>query len=77
MPVRAATASIEFRALQQFVKWAVSEDEIATSSMARTRAPLVPDEPPNILTPEDLRRLLARVRVRHSQRGETRPSSAC
>ena len=57
--VRAATASIEFRALQQFFKWAVSEDEITTSPMARMRAPLVPDEPPNILTPDDLRRLLA------------------
>jgi site-specific recombinase XerD len=57
--VKPATASIEFRALQQFFKWAVSDDEIATSPMARMRVPIVPEEPPNVLTEAELRRLLA------------------
>ena len=36
--VKAATVSVQFRALQQFWRWAVSEDEVGSSPMERLRA---------------------------------------
>lgn len=56
--VKAATVSVQFRALQQFFKWAVAEEELTSSPMAKMRPPIVPDEPPAILTPEKLRKVL-------------------
>jgi site-specific recombinase XerC len=56
--VRPATASIRYRSLQQFFKWCVSEDEIAGSPMERMRAPIVPEEPPAVLTLDQLKKLL-------------------
>jgi site-specific recombinase XerD len=56
--VKPATASIRYRALQQFFKWAVSEDEIAVSPMARMSPPIIPEEPPAVLADEQLKRLL-------------------
>jgi site-specific recombinase XerD len=43
--VKPTTLSVEFRALQQFWKWAVDEDEIDRSPMERMKAPRVPDSP--------------------------------
>lgn len=57
-PVKPATASVRFRALQQFFKWAVDEGEITVSPMARMRPPIVPEEPPPILDEKALTRLL-------------------
>ena len=57
--VKPATASIRFRALQQFFKWAVDEDEIASSPMAKMAGPLIPEQPPAVLTAEHVRLLLA------------------
>jgi site-specific recombinase XerD len=56
--VKAATVSVQFRALQQFWRWAVSEDEVAASPMERLRAPIVPEEPPAVLSDDQIRRLL-------------------
>jgi site-specific recombinase XerC len=39
--VKAATVSVQFRALQQFCKWAVEEGEVTSSPMSRIRAPIV------------------------------------
>jgi site-specific recombinase XerD len=53
-----ATASIRYRALQQFFKWAVEEGEIDVSPVAKMKPPHIPEEPPPIVTTEDLTRLL-------------------
>jgi site-specific recombinase XerD len=55
---RPATLSLAFRSLQPFFGWAVSEDEIDHSPMARMVAPIVPEEPPAILRETDVRALL-------------------
>jgi site-specific recombinase XerD len=55
----ASTASNRFRALQQFFKFLVEEDEIHESPMLRMRAPQVPEQPVAVLTEDDLRKLLA------------------
>lgn len=52
------TASVRFRSLQQFFKWALEEDEIAASPMERMRPPIVPEVPVPIVSDDDLRRLL-------------------
>lgn len=53
-----STASIRYRALQQFFKWAVDEGEIPVSPMAKMRPPIVPDTPPPVVSDADLTRLL-------------------
>ena len=55
---RPATMSLAYRSLQPFFRWAVEEDEIASSPMARMTPPIVPEEPPPVLREEDLVRLL-------------------
>jgi site-specific recombinase XerD len=53
------TALNRYRGLQAFFKWAVAEGELAaTSPMAGMNPPQIPDEPPPVLTDEELRRLL-------------------
>jgi site-specific recombinase XerD len=52
------TASVRFRALQQFFKWLDEEGEIKGSPMARMKPPRVPENPPPVLRDEELRRLL-------------------
>jgi site-specific recombinase XerD len=56
--VRPTTLSVEFRALQQFFKWAVDEDEIDRSPMERMKAPKVPDAPVPVVSIDDFRKLL-------------------
>jgi len=53
------TAAHRFRALQQFFKWAIGEGLISASPMERMRQPKVVEQPPAILTDEQLRALLA------------------
>lgn len=53
-----ATASNRYRALASFFKWCSEEGEIATSPMASMTPPKVSEEPPPVLTEEELRRLL-------------------
>ena len=50
--------SIAYRCLQAFWKWAVSEDEVRESPMARMTPPIVPEEPPPILRPEQIKAIL-------------------
>ena len=52
------TASNRFRGLQQFFKWCVEEGEIRESPMMRMKPPIVPEEPPPVLSDEDVRWLL-------------------
>ena len=56
--LRPASVSVEFRALQQFWKWALDEGEATGSPLARMRPPHVPEEPPAVLSDDALRRLL-------------------
>jgi site-specific recombinase XerD len=55
---RPLTALNRYRGLQAFFKWAVAEDELDASPMAGMNPPQIPDEPPSVLTDEELRRLL-------------------
>jgi site-specific recombinase XerC len=52
------TALNRYRGLQAFFKWAVAEGELHTSPMAGMNPPQIPDEPPPVLTDDELRRLL-------------------
>jgi site-specific recombinase XerD len=56
--VKPTTMSVEFRALQQFWKWCVDEEEIDRSPMERMKAPNVPQQPVPVVGLDDLRRLL-------------------
>ena len=53
------TASVRFRALQQFFRWLVEEGELTASPMARMRPPKLPEEPPTVMSDKELRALLA------------------
>lgn len=54
-----ASVANRYRSLQQFFKWLAGEGEIKTSPMANMRPPTVPEQPPQILRPEELKALLA------------------
>jgi site-specific recombinase XerD len=54
-----ASVANRYRSLQQFFKWLASEGEIRQSPMANMKPPTVPEEPPTILRPEELKALLA------------------
>jgi site-specific recombinase XerD len=56
---RPATIAQRFRSLQQFFKWLASEGEIKISPMANMKPPHVPEEPPPVITEDEMRRLLA------------------
>ncbi|MHB8891187.1 MAG: tyrosine-type recombinase/integrase [Candidatus Limnocylindrales bacterium] len=53
-----ATAHNRYAGLQAFFRWAVEEELIETSPMARMRPPKVPEQPPAILREPELRALL-------------------
>lgn len=55
----AATVSQVYRALQQWMRWMVREEEIDADPMATMDPPLVPEQPVPILTDDQLRALLA------------------
>jgi integrase/recombinase XerC len=55
----AGTASVRFRALQQWFTWMVDEEEIPSSPMARMRPPVVPEQPPPVLDIDEVQALLA------------------
>jgi len=56
--VRPTTQALEFRALQQFWKWALEEEEIERSPMERMKVPKVPDSPVPVVSVEDFKKLL-------------------
>ncbi len=56
--VAPATLSIEFRALQQFWRWAAEEDEIDRSPMEKMKAPRVPDKPVPLVANADFLKIL-------------------
>jgi site-specific recombinase XerD len=56
--LKPATVSQRFRSLQQFFKWLREEGEIVESPMIHMRPPSIPETPPPVLRPEELRSLL-------------------
>jgi site-specific recombinase XerD len=52
------TASVRYRCLQQFFKWALDEGEIRSNPMARMAGPIVPEVPVPVVSDDDLRKLL-------------------
>jgi site-specific recombinase XerD len=57
--LKPATVSIDYRALQQFWKWAVNDGEVAANPMDGMRPPRVPLDPPPVMTDAQMRDLLA------------------
>lgn len=55
----AGTASVRFRAPQQWFAWMVDEEEIPSSPMARMRPAVVPEQPPLVLDVDQVQALLA------------------
>lgn len=55
---RPSTARTRFRDVQQFFRWCVTEGELRASPMANMIAPAIPEEPPAVLSDDELRRLL-------------------
>ena len=62
--VSPATVSVRYRALQSFWAWAVREDIVAASPMARTELPKVPEKLVPVLSSEQVRALFATCRSR-------------
>jgi integrase/recombinase XerC len=54
----ASTASVRFRALQQFFAWCLDERELDANPMARMRPPVVPERPVPVLGEADAKALL-------------------
>jgi site-specific recombinase XerD len=52
--VKPTSLSVEFRALQQFWKWAVEEDEVDRSPMERMQPPRVPEAPVPVIPVADV-----------------------
>ncbi len=75
--VKAATVSVQFRALQQFFKWLVAEDELTSSPMTKLRPPIVPEEPPAVLSPRRSLDCLGLAMGRASSLAVTLPSCGC
>lgn len=55
----AATASLRYRAIQQFWKWCADEDEVDVSPMSKMKPPFVPLKPVAVLSDEQMAALLA------------------
>lgn len=53
------TAAHRYRGVQQFCKWAAEESIIPASPMKGMRPPKTPLQPPDVLTPEQLKALIA------------------
>lgn len=59
-----ATASVRFRALQQFFNWLVDEGELGASPMERMKPPTVPEQTTPVLTPDNAKALLKKCSTR-------------
>lgn len=53
-----ATANNRYRALNRYFNWLVDEGEITESPMQKMKPPKVPEQPPEILTFEDIKAIL-------------------
>ena len=55
---KANTAANRHKALRAFFKWLVEEGELTASPMRNVKAPRIPEEPPPVISDEQLARLL-------------------
>ena len=55
---KATTAANRYRSLQQFFKFLIEDGEIKESPMARMQVPKIPEEAPDVLGEDELRKLL-------------------
>ena len=55
---RPSSASTRHRGLRAFLNWAVAEGELDESPMRNIKAPAIPEEPPALVTDDELRRVL-------------------
>lgn len=53
-----ATANNRYRALNRYFNWLVDEGEITESPMSKMKPPKIPEQPPEVLTFEDLKAIL-------------------
>ncbi|HUW45601.1 MAG TPA: tyrosine-type recombinase/integrase [Dehalococcoidia bacterium] len=53
-----ATANNRYRAIGRYFKWLVEEGEITESPMLKMHPPKIPEQPPEVLTPEDIKSIL-------------------
>ena len=53
-----ATANNRYRALNRYFNWLVDEGEITESPMQKMKPPKIPEQPPEILTFEDIKAIL-------------------
>ena len=56
--LRPASAETRYRGLKSFFDWAVEDGEIRESPMARVKRPKIPEQPPAMLSDDELRKLL-------------------
>src|SRR3954447_177902 len=73
----ASTANVTYRALQQFMKWLLNEEEIDRSPMEPMKPPIVPEKPVPVLIEAQLRACLPAPRATPSSTGGTPRSCAC
>lgn len=57
-----ATVSVRYRALQQWCRWLADEDELPADPMAKMPPPQVPEQPVDLISDDEMRRLLASVK---------------
>ncbi len=55
----ATTAALRYRSLQQFFKFLIEDGEIKESPMAKMKLPKIPDDAPDVLGEDQLRKLVA------------------
>lgn len=53
-----ATVAKHYRSLQQLFRWLLDDGELTRSPMERMRPPMVPEQPVDVLSDDELRRLL-------------------
>jgi site-specific recombinase XerD len=54
-----ATAHQRYRGCQAFFKWLIEEGEISESPMRNMKPPIIPENPPDVLTEAQLKKLIA------------------
>ena len=71
----AATIARRYRSFLQLYKWLADEDEIDANPMAKMKPPKVPVQPPPVISPSDLIRLLTACAAPRQRPGKSKPSN--
>lgn len=57
-PLAAASVNNRYKAVHVYFTWALEEDEIRAHPMAKMKRPAIPEDPPPVLEPDQIDRLL-------------------